>query len=390
MEKRLNAPRYRWVVLFASFYAFVSFAFGFLATPPLMTSIVQEFGISSAEAGLLMSAVVIPGIFLAMPVGVFVDRRGVKFMGFISTVLAAAGCLITATANSFTMALIGRLILGVGGVFITTAMPAIIPQWFPREELGKAMGIYGINMPLATVIAFPVASTLMLAYNWRYPFYIGTTIAIVAIAIFTSIVKEGPLKLKEHKQRLSVRQALKNTEIWKVGIIWLLFNATALSFTTWAPKLFEDYKSMDPVHASFLASILMLAAMPCVPVYGWVSDKIGRRRPLTVMGSVLMSLALIASAHTSNMALMASIMALGITASMVPPTVFALTAEILGPSLAGTSFGITAICLNIGAALAPPLIGHLIDVTRSLPLSFIGMTTFSATGSIVAYTLKTK
>jgi NNP family nitrate/nitrite transporter-like MFS transporter len=355
-----------------------------------MTPMVQEFGISSAEAGLLMSAVVIPGIFLAIPVGVSVDRCGVRLMGFISTVLAAAGCLTTATANSFTMALIGRLILGVGGVFITTAMPAIIPQWFPREELGKAMGIYGINMPLATVIAFPVASTLMLAYNWRYPFYIGTAIAIVAIAIFTPIVKEGPLKLKEPKQRPSVRQALRNTEIWKVGIVWLLFNATALSFTTWAPKLFEDYKSMDPVYASFLASILMLAAMPCVPLYGWVSDKIGKRRLLMVVGSLLMSLALVASAHTSNLALVASIMVLGIAASMVPPTVFALTAEALGPSLAGISFGVTAICLNIGAALAPPIIGHLIDVTKSLTLSFMGMATFSATGAIAAYTLKTR
>lgn len=177
--------------------------------------------------------------------------------------------------------------------------------------------------------------------------------------------------------------------MWKVGIVWLFFNAAALSFTTWAPKLFEDYKGLDPIYASFLPTVLMLAAIPCVPVSGWISDKVRRRKLLMVMGSTFMALALIASAYTSNLTLVASIAALGIAASMVPPVVSALPAEILGPRLAGIGFGITAVCLNVGIAVAPPLIGHLVDVTKSLTISFVGMAAFLASGAIVAYTLKT-
>lgn len=106
--------RYRWVVLFASFYAFVTFAFALQVVPPLMRSIIHEFDIGHVDTGLLMSVVVIPGILLAIPAGILVDRYGVRLTGSVSTTFVALGCFITAIADSFGTALVGRLILGVG------------------------------------------------------------------------------------------------------------------------------------------------------------------------------------------------------------------------------------------------------------------------------------
>ena len=381
-------PRYRWAVLFASFYAFVAFAFAFQEVPPLIEPIMDEFTqITHAEAGLLMSIVLVPGIFLSLPAGLFGERYGVRRVGFASLVCIALSCLVTATANSFIMLLAGRLILGVGGTFVITTTPAIIAQWFTREELGKAMGIYGTNMPFATVIAFSSASISRQAYSWRFPFYISLAVGITAAAVFVVVVKEGPFA--EHKRRASMRQAIGNLEVWKVGLVWLFFNAAVLSFTTWAPKLFESYQGMHEVYASFLPSLLMWAAILCVPFYGWMSDRTGRRRPFAIIGSLLMTLAFVASAYTSNLALVASILALGVTAAMVPPIASALPAEILGPSLASVGFGITGICLNLGAASAQPLVGFLLDVTESYTLCLLGMAALSAVGAIVAYTLKT-
>lgn len=381
--------RYRWVVLFSSFYAFVAFAFALQIVPPLLGTIIDEFGVSHAQAGLSISMVVIPGIFLAIPAGILTDRYGIKLAGSISAALIALGCFITAIASSFNIFLLGRSVLGVGGAFIVTAMPSLIPQWFSPKEMGKAMGIYGTNMPLASVIAFSSSSILMLNYSWRYPFYVSTAMAILNIVTFTLTVKEGPLKHK-HEEAADVRQALKSIEIWKVGVVWLLFNASALSFTTWGPKILADFKNMNPLYASFLASLLMLAAIPFVPVFGWISDKIGRRKPLIILGSALMAGALMAIAYASGTPVIVSIAALGVAAALVPPMVMASPPEILGPNLSGTGYGIVAICLNIGIALAPPFIGLLMDATYSQILAFSGMALFSAIGALVAYALKTK
>lgn len=106
MDQKPEIPLYRWIVLFAPSYAFVTFAFALQTVPPLMSPMIHEFNISHVQGGLLMSMAVIPGIFLATPAGMLVDRYGVKLSGLLSITLTATGCLITAI------------------------VPAIVPQYF--------------------------------------------------------------------------------------------------------------------------------------------------------------------------------------------------------------------------------------------------------------------
>jgi MFS family permease len=364
----------------------VAFAFSLQLVPPLIPSIIEEFGVTHAEAGLLMSIVLAPGIFLSLPAGLLVERFGARRIGLASLVCVVLGSLVPATATSFGMMLTGRFVLGLGGSFIIPTTSAIVAQWFSREELGKAMGIYGVNMPFATIVAFPSASLFMLAYGWRVPFYVSLGVGIAATVVFVAAGKEGR---HADGQRVSARQAIGNTEIWKVGLVWLFFNAAALSFTTWAPKLFETFKGMPEVNASLWASLLMWAAILLVPVFGWVSDRTGRRRPFAVLGSLLMVLAFVSLAYSPDLALFASIVALGVAAAMVPPIASALPAEVLGPSLASVGFGITGICLNLGAATAQPLVGLILDLTNSYVLCLLGLAALSAFGAIAAYSLKT-
>jgi len=378
----------RWAVLFASSYAFVAFAFSLQSMPPLIGEIMHEFNLSNAQAGLSMSIVVIPGIFLAIPAGILIERHGVRLVGSISSALVSLGSLVTATAGSFEMVLVGRFILGIGGAFITTVTPAMIPQWFTREELGRATGIYGIGMPIATVLAFPSASSLMLKYGWHYSIYLSAAVAILNTIVFMILAREGPLGRERHKEP-GVRTALTNAEVWKVGIIWLLFNAAALSFTTWGPKILQDYDGMSPVSASFLASTIMLAEIPCVPAFGLLSDRIRKRKSMMFIGCAAMAGAFVLTAHSSGMVLIASIILLGIAASSTPPVVMALPAEILGPDSVAIGFGVVAICMNAGIALGPPFVGFLLDAIGSPVPSFLAMGLFSAIGATVASVLKT-
>jgi MFS family permease len=387
-EKEDIYSRYRWVILFVSFLSFVAFAFSFQLAPPLIPSIIEEFSISHTEAGLLMSMVLIPGIFFSLPAGLVVNRYGVKKIGFLSLICIILGCFVTATAFSFTMMLIGRLILGLGGSFIIPTTATMIARWFKREELGKAMGIYGINLPFATILAFPSASFFAISYGWRFPFYIGLGIGIIVIVIFLALAREGIFV--KNKREISTKKAISNIEIWKIGIVWLFFNAAALSFTTWAPKLFETFRGMSNVDASFLATILMWTALIFVPVYGWLSDRTGKRKFFVIVGSLSMMLAFISIALTSNLALIVSILALGVFAASIPPIASTLPAEILGPTLASVGFGITGICMNIGVALTQPLMGFILDTTKSYTVSLLVMALFSASGALMAYTLKTK
>jgi len=385
-----NHSGYRWIVLFVSLYAFMAYAFSLQTASPLLKPFTEEFTISYAEAGLVISIVLIPGILLGLPAGWIVGRYGIRRVGFISLATVSVGSLVTATANSFSMLLIGRLVLGIGGTFIIIATPAIIAQWFEQKELGRAMGIFAINMPLATVIALPTAKALSVSYGWRFPFVIGLALGLTAIVIFTALIKEGPLARKE--RMVGVRKAIGNFEIWKVGLVWLFFNAAALSFTIWGTTLFENFQGIpkDSVQGSVMASLLMLTAIFFVPVFGYLSDRTGKRRLFAIIGSLVMALTFFAMAFTSGWALVLSLLVLGVAAATVPPVASALPVEILGPALAGVGFGVTGICLNLGAAMSQPLVGFVIDLTQTYAPSLITMAVLSMIGAIVAFRLKTK
>lgn len=384
---------YRWLILFASIYAFIAYAFSLMGVPPLIVPIVQEFNISYAQAGLLMSMTVIPAILLSIHVGIFVDRHGARTLGSIAAALVMLGSIIPAISGSFTIALIGRLILGCGGAVIAIATPTIIPDWFPEEELGKAMGVYTAGMPVATTLSF-LTATFTLTYGWRYQFYIGTAMAMANIVLFSLIVKKGPMsehKQDEDKPRMSVRQTLGNIEMWKVGTLWFLFGCAVISFTTWAPSLFVDFKEISPSYANIIMSAFWLIQIPGCLVFGWISDRLGRRKPLMLIGCISMIILVVSLLYASNPILVALLtMLLGLLVTMIPPNVMASPPEILGPTAAGIGFGVLAICQNAGTGVGPPLVGLAMDLTKSPAVSLIGIALFPAIGLIVAYVLKMK
>lgn len=386
-----QSSNYRWVVLFVSFLAFVAFAFVFQLIPPLLKSISMDFGVSEADSGLLMSMAVVPGIFLALPIGLVINKYGFRSLGFFSILLIAIGSLITALANTFVIALLGRFVLGVGGAFIIVGVPTVISQWFSHRDLGKAMGIYNTNMPVAIITAFPTATILMQNFDWHYPFYIGTAVALVTAILFAIIMKEGPLK-GESKQigAKEIKLAVKNAEVWKAILIWMFFNTAAIAFLSWAPTLFQDFKGLEPFQASLLATAIMYVVVVLGPFFGWFADKSGRRKPFLFAGSILMALALNATAYTFALTLLLSVLLFGIASSMLSPVTMIIPAESLPPNLTGTGFSIMILCQNIGITLSAPLAGYLLQTTQSLSSTLLGISLFAFAGAITALTLKTK
>jgi MFS family permease len=373
------------------FFIFVTFAFNFQLVPPLRDSISAAFGLDEAQSGLLTSMVVIPGIFLALPTGLIMNRYGFRWLGFLSTLLVAAGSLMTALANDFPTILFGRFLLGVGGTFITVGTPAVIRQWFSHADLGKAMGIYATNVPIAIITAFPTAAIVNQVLDWRSSFYVGTALSAVAAAVFVATMKEGPLRRETTLVRMQdVKNAIKTVEAWKASLVWMFFNTAAIAFLFWAPSLFRSFKGLDIVYGSVLSTVVMYAAVTFVPVFGWASDRTQRRKPFIVAGTILMAVSLVAIAYAIDLTLVFSVTLLGLAASMIPPLVMASAADSLPPEMAGVVFSIMTLCQNLGITLAVPLVGYILQTTQSSYVAFFGMSLFALAGTATAVTMKTR
>jgi MFS family permease len=134
----------------------------------------------------------------------------------------------------------------------------------------------------------------------------------------------------------------------------------------------------------------MYAAVFFVPIFGWASDKTGKKKPFLVGGSIVMAITLIATSYASGVTLLASVIMLGITAATVPPVVMTIPSQNLPPNLSGTAFSIVTLCQNVGIAFAAPYAGYLIQATENITATFFGISLLSLAAAAVALTMKTR
>ena len=124
-----------WFAFFLSFVVWFNF-------PPFATTIVQEFGLTPAQAGtigLCNIALTVPARII---IGMLLDKFGPRITYSCLLVYSAIPCLIFATAGSFNQLVIGRLLMGIVGAGFVIGI-RMTAEWFPPKDVGTAEGIYG-------------------------------------------------------------------------------------------------------------------------------------------------------------------------------------------------------------------------------------------------------
>jgi MFS family permease len=390
LEVKSQGSRRRWFVLFSAVFGFILFNYVLQSVPPLLNEFQLLFGINKAAAGLLMSVVVIPGIFLALPAGLLIVKHGFRIIGFLSAVLLSVGSFITAFSSTFTFALLGRLITGLGGCFLTIGAAVVIPHWFESKEIGKAMGFYVAGTAIAVTITFFTTPILEQNYGWQTPFYLGGIASIISAGLFLLFIKDGPYKnlVNASDKLVGLKQAFKNSEIWKLGVVWMLFNMVVIGFLTWAPVMFVTFKGLNLVDASILASSVMIVNLFLIPFYGWVSDRINKRKPFIIIGATATAFGYFAISLSAGIPLIAAIIFSAMAAGAVPGMVMALAARTLSPKQAGISFGLMTMWQYVGITITAPLVGYILQVSESMFITFATLALFSGIIALLALTTK--
>jgi predicted MFS family arabinose efflux permease len=374
----------RWLILLSSFLSTFSFLFSLQSFPPILPDLVHEFGIGYGSASSLMWLVALPGIFLSILGGIMVARYGVKRTCILGLGIVTGSSVLSVISNSYSLLQFSRLVLGIGGALVFVSSPVLIFQWFERSELGIAMGIFGLNMPLATVISFNVLSTVALMSSWRNMILLATTVnaSILLICIF-SIREKGHYTPSER----STFKPLGNWNIWILGAVWGFFNMAAIGYTTWGKTIFMLFKDLSFGFSDFLASLLMFGAL-ITPLTGFISDRTKVRRSLILVSSLVMFAIFLVFPLVNKSLYLPLALILGLSAAFLPPAVFALPEEILGVGKGAVGFGVLNTCLNTGIALGPLFVGYTLDLTHNEIFTFLVMSAFMFISLVLALSLK--
>ena len=355
-----------------------AFIFSMQAIPPLLPMMIGEFGLSFTVASSLMWLVAVPGVFLSLLGSILTEKYGVKPMLVFGLSIAVASSLLFLLPGTLVVLQLSRLVLGVGGALSVVAASTLLFQWFAKERLGLAMGLFTFCMPLGTVLAFNVLGVLAINYGWRTSILITVVVNAVALAACALFARESS-NARLDKVTFA---PFRNADIWLLGLGWALFNMAALGYTTWGKTIFVRYYGLSMEFAGLLASMIMLVSF-VQPLTGFVSDMLGQRRTLPIVSCILMFVVLLLFPYSQSDHFLLIAVVLGVIVAFAPPALFALSGEILGPGKGALGLGVMNTFLNFGIVFGPLTLGYVLDLTDSSYVSFFAMAAFSLLAALL-------
>ena len=360
-------------------------------------ALITTFAISNVTFGYLSAAYNWTYALCQLPLGVVLDKFGVRRVGRISTLIwsiASFAAAITPNLGGFFAA---RLLLGVGEAPTFPSNAKAIGYWFPSKERSSATSIFDGAAKFASAIGVPLIGILLLRVGWRWSFAATGLISFVYFLLFyrvyrdpvddpklTATERDYILEKDAAAPVLAVETAsfgylIRQPKVIGVTIGFGAYNYVFYLLLTWLPSYLSQALHIDLLHSFLYTGVPWLFGFTCeLVVGGWLVDQLIERgaNPSTVqrvvlIGGTTMGLGIIGAAYaqTATVALLWISISLGglSSASAVGWSVPSL----IGPrGSVGTLAGIQNFSSQFSGILAPIVTGYLVTARHSFGWAF--------------------
>ncbi len=350
------------------FYAF----FQRVAPSIMIDQLMRDLKVSGAVLGNLSAFYFYAYASLQIPVGLLMDRYGPRRLLCFGAIVCAGGTAIFALADNLGPAYLGRLLVGIGASFGFVGSLKLATTWLPERRFalasgllmmaGMAGGILG-QAPLAAVVEWT---------GWRHAL-MGSAVAgfVLGIGIWL-LVRDQPPGVQDHAGRAGGRELLRGlATVFRTPQNWLLaltcasMSAPLLAFAgLWGVAWLMQVHGMSRPEAALTASLLLLGWAFGSPIAGWVSDRLGRRKP-PLIGALIIGagcLALLIYGPGLNPTLMRAMFFVCGLCFGTMVVGFALARENNAPEVHGAAFGMVNGATVATGAIFQPLLGALLDL----------------------------
>lgn len=159
---------------------------------------------------------------------------------------------------------------------------------------------------------------------------------------------------------------MRNYRFWLMVIYHFAVLATFAGLTTWLPKYLRDVRGFAMGAMVLFTSLSYLGSFLSSLVFGFLSDRIGNRAAICTLSAAGAAVSIGLAALVPDPVMSALLMVLGMMMwGMSPPIFYAIMQRIVPASIMATGIGIDNGLANLGAAMAPAVIGFLIAATGS-------------------------
>ena len=258
---------------------------------------------------LLNTAGVFAAGFLMRPIGGWIfgrlaDRHGRKNSLMVSVLMMCFGSLIIACLPTYSsigawapaLLLLARLIQGlsVGGEYGTTATymseVALRGQrgFFASFQYVTLIGGQLLAVLVVVILQQLLSEEELRAWGWRIPFVVGAVAALISLMLRRSLKETSSAETRQDKDAGSVSGLFRNHAAAFVTVLGYTAGGSLIfyTFTTYMQKYLVNTAGMPAKDASFVMTGALFLFMILQPLFGMLSDRIGRRNSMLLFGAL--------------------------------------------------------------------------------------------------------
>ncbi|MBO0799873.1 MAG: DHA2 family efflux MFS transporter permease subunit [Blastocatellia bacterium] len=309
---------------------------------------------SNSEATWVLTSYLVSNAII-LPASAWLGRFfGRKRFLIACVIIFTVSSFLCGAATSLGFLIITRIIQGAGGGALQPFSQAIMLESFPPQKRGIAMGIFGIGVVVAPVVGPALGGWITDNYSWRWIFYINIPIGILAVFLLQAFVEDPPY--------------IKQAKSGRIDIIG--FGLLALWIATLQIVLDKGQED-DWFSAIWIRWFVLISAIAFI---AFVIHQLRTKEPIV-------NLRVFKNRNFAVGSLLILIVGVALYGSIVMLPLFLQT--LMGyPALQS---GLTVSPRGLGALVAMPLVGILVNKVDNRFLIASGFLTFTAASIMLSH-----
>lgn len=395
MTKTANSTG--WIMTFAALG--VNLVLGLLYTwGVFQKALVAQWGWTSTMASLPYSVSIAVFAFMMIFAGRAQDKIGPRYVAILGGILLGIGLIASGFTKSPSVMVVTFGIVAACGIGLgySATTPCAI-KWFESSKRGLISGIVVAGVGLAPVYIAPLTNYLIESYGIQHTFIILGVFAIVAITIFSLILKNPPAgyvpaqssasaQAASTKPEIPWNEMLKTPRFYLLWLMYLLSAAAGLMLIGHLPKI-------AATQAGWKAGFVLIVVLSIFNAIGRVlvgslSDKTGRSTAMLIVFVLQAANMFVFSFYTTIPMLIFGAalagLAYGALFTLFPTT----TADSFGVKNLGVNYGLVFTGWGIAGIVGPMVAGMVNDKTGSYSISYYVAGALLIAAVILVRTLK--